>query len=349
MELLVLYFSLSIGISFLCSIMESVLLSTTMSYVSMMEKNRPKIGALLKSQKTSINKSIASILILNTVANTLGAAAVGAQAEFVFGSGAVFYVAAILTFGILFFSEIIPKTIGVVHWKAIAPIAAYIIRFFIWLTFPIIILTLFVTDRISKDKDSINSMSKAELLESALMSESDGVINEKESDVIENVLLLSMIKVKDILTPRSVVFALEEDRTIKDIIENEAGLFRFSRVPIYKDNIDNITGITLTKKIFEQALKDDTATVKTVKNNIFNINENISVSKALDLFIKKKQHMFLVVDSYGQTEGIVTLEDCIETLLGVEIMDESDKVEDMRELAKEQMEKKRKQNQQTAS
>ncbi len=326
--------------------MESVLLSTTMSYVSMMEKKRPNVGALLKSQKTSINKSIASILILNTVANTLGAAAVGAQAEFVFGSGAVFYVATILTFGILFFSEIIPKTIGVVHWKAIAPIAAYIIRFFIWLTFPIIILTLFVTDRISKDKDSINSMSKAELLESALMSESDGVINEKESDVIENVLLLSAIKVKDILTPRSVVFALEEDRAIKDIIKNETGLFRFSRVPIYKDNIDNITGITLTKKIFEQALKDNTATVKTVKNNIFNINENISVSKALDLFIKKKQHMFLVVDSYDQTEGIVTLEDCIETLLGVEIMDESDKVEDMRELAKEQMEQKRKQNQQ---
>ncbi len=349
MELLVLYFSLSIGISFLCSIMESVLLSTTMSYVSMMEKKRPKVGALLKSQKTSINKSIASILILNTVANTLGAAAVGAQAESVFGSGAVFYVAAILTFGILFFSEIIPKTIGVVHWKAIAPVAAYIIRFFIWLTFPIIILTLFVTDRISKDKDSINSMSKAELLENALMSESDGVINEKESDVIENVLLLNVIKVKDILTPRSVVFALEEDKAIKDIIENETGLFRFSRVPIYKDNIDNITGITLTKKIFEQALKDDTATVKTVKNNISNINENASVSKALDLFIKKKQHMFLVVDSYDQTEGIVTLEDCIETLLGVEIMDESDKVEDMRQLAKEQMEQKRKQNQQTAS
>jgi CBS domain containing-hemolysin-like protein len=320
-----------------------------MSYVSMMEKKRPKVGALLKSQKTSINKSIASILILNTVANTLGAAAVGAQAESVFGSEAVFYVAVILTFGILFFSEIIPKTIGVVHWKAIAPVAAYIIRFFIWLTFPIIILTLFVTDRISKDKDSINSMSKAELLENALMSESDGVINEKESDVIENVLLLNVIKVKDILTPRSVVFALEEDRAIKDIIENETGLFRFSRVPIYKDNIDNITGITLTKKIFEQALKDDTATVKTVKNNIFNINENASVSKALDLFIKKKQHMFLVVDSYDQTEGIVTLEDCIETLLGVEIMDESDKVEDMRQLAKEQMEQKRKQNQQTAS
>ncbi|MCK5918206.1 MAG: CBS domain-containing protein, partial [Cocleimonas sp.] len=157
------------------------------------------------------------------------------------------------------------------------------------------------------------------------------------------------IKVNDILTPRSVVFALEEGRTIKDIIENEAGLFRFSRVPIYKGNIDNITGITLTKKIFEQALKDDTATVKAVKKDVFKVSENISVSKALDLFIKKKEHMFLVMDSYDQTEGIVTLEDCIETLLGVEIMDESDKVEDMQELAKQQMKLKRKQDQQIAS
>jgi CBS domain containing-hemolysin-like protein len=348
MELLVLYFTLAIGISFLCSIMESVLLSVNMSYVSVMEKKHPKIGILLKSQKTNINKSIASILILNTVANTLGAAAVGAQAKSVYGNDAVFYVSVVLTFGILFFSEIIPKTIGVVYWKEIAPFAAYIIRFFIWLTYPIIILTLFVTDRISENKDSISSMTKAELLENTLLSENEGVIDEKESDVIENVLHLDVIKVKDILTPRSVVFALEEGRSIKDIIKNETGLFRFSRAPIYKDNIDNITGITLTKKIFEQALKDDAATVKVVKNNIFNINENISVSKALDLFIKKKQHMFLVMDSYGQTEGIVTLEDCIETLLGVEIMDESDKVEDMRELAKQQMKLKRKRNQHTA-
>ncbi|MCK5918205.1 MAG: DUF21 domain-containing protein, partial [Cocleimonas sp.] len=154
--------------------MESVLLSVTMSYVSVIQKKRPKLGALLKSQKTDINKSIASILILNTIANTLGAAAVGAQAKTVYGNDAVFYVSVVLTFAILFFSEIIPKTIGVVHWKKIAPTAAYIIRFFIWLTFPIIILTLFVTNRISKDRDSINSMSKAELLENALMSENDG-------------------------------------------------------------------------------------------------------------------------------------------------------------------------------
>lgn len=345
MDLLILYFSLAIGISFLCSILESVLLSVSMPYVSVMEKKRPKLGALLKQHKVHINKSIASILILNTMANTLGAAAVGAQAESIYGYEAVFYVSVILTFAILFFSEIIPKTIGALYWKELAPVAAYIIKFFIWLTYPIVLITLFVTNRISNNKDGTSSLTKAELLESTLLSEDEGIIDEKESDVIENVLHLNEIKIRDILTPRSVSFTLNENRTIQDIIENEEGIFRFSRVPIYKDNIDNITGIVLTKKIFQQALKDKTAMVGTVKKEIYQINENITVSKALDLFIKRKEHMFLVVDSYDQTEGIVTLEDCIETLLGVEIMDESDNVEDMRELAKQQMKIKRKQNQ----
>lgn len=341
MNLLILYFSLAIGISFLCSILEAVLLSVNMSYISLVEKERPKIGKLLKNHKTNINKSIASILILNTIANTLGAAAVGAQAKTVFGSDAVFYISIILTFGILFISEIIPKTIGAIYWKELAPTTAYIIRIFIWITYPIIILTLIITNRISRSKKNAISVTKAELLETTLLSEDEGVINEKESDVIENVLQLNQIKIKDILTPRSVVFTLEEGRQISDIVEKEDAIFRFSRVPLYQGNIDNITGIVLTKKIFQQALKDDKASVNIIKKEIFQVSENITVSSALDLFIKKKEHMFLVVDSYDQTEGIITLEDCIETLLGLEIMDESDDVEDMRILAKQQMKLKR--------
>ena len=312
-----------------------------MSYVSVLEKERPKVGRLLKQHKININTSIASILILNTVAHTLGAAAVGAQAESIFGSAAMFYISIVLTFAILFLSEIIPKTIGALYWKELSVVSAYTIQFFIWITYPIIMMTLFVTNRISKGKDSINSLTKAELLESALMSEDDGILGEKESDVIENILLLDDVKVKDILTPRSVVFALEENKNIKEIIEDE-NLFRFSRVPVYDEDIDNITGVVMTKKLFKHALKDDQVQMKTIKKEIFKINENVPVSKALDLFIKKKEHMFLVVDSYDQTEGIITLEDCVETILGVEIMDESDNVEDMRELAKQKMKKKRK-------
>ena len=342
MDLLLLFFVLSVGVSFVCSILESVLLSVNMSYVAVLERERPTVGMLLRLHKQNINKSIASILILNTIANTLGAAAVGAQAAMIFGNDAVVYVSVILTFAILFLSEIIPKTIGAIYWKQLAPLSAYTIRFFIWITYPIILTTLFVTNRISNGKDDSNSLTKEELLESMLLSEDDGVIDEKESDIIENILRLDDIKVGDVLTPRSVVFALDQKRTLKDIIANEEEIFNFSRVPLFHDSIEDVTGIVLTKKIFQQAIKDDTVTLESIKKEMFSINENIPISKALDLFISKKDHMFLVMDGYDQTEGIVTLEDCVETILGVEIMDESDATEDMRELAKIKMKQKRK-------
>jgi len=344
MSLLLLYFSLALGVSFICSILEAVLLSINMSYVSILEKERPKAGALLRHHKVNVSKSIAAILILNTIANTLGAAGVGAQAAQVFGSQVVVYVSVVLTLGILFVSEIIPKTVGALFWKELAPIAAYVIRFLVWLTYPIVVMTLFVTDSLLKNKKNRNKITREELLETTLLGEYEGVIDEKESDVIENVLRLDKIKVKDVLTPRSVVFAVDEKRTIKDIVSNEKNVFNFSRIPVYKKSSENIVGISLTKKIFEQALKDDSVSISTIARKMFCINENVPVSKALDLFVKKKEHMFLVLDGYDQTVGIVTLEDCIETLLGVEIVDESDDVEDMRALAKYQMKMRRKKN-----
>ena len=342
MELLILFFVLSVGISFICSVLESVLLSLNVSYIAVLEKERPSVGKLLKYQKENINKSIASILILNTIANTLGAAAVGAQASEVFGNDAVVVVSIVLTFAILFISEIIPKTIGAIYWKALAPIAAQFIRVFIWITYPIILTTLFVTNKISNGKDDSNKITKEELIESMLLSEDEGVIDEKESDVIENVLRLDDIKVSEVLTPRSVVFALEANMTIKEIIDTKEDIFKFSRIPVYNNSIEDVVGIVMTKKIFKQALKDENVPVKEIMKDIFTIHENIPVSKALDLFIARKEHMFLVQDSYDQTEGILTLEDCIETLLGVEIVDESDSTADMRELAKLQMRLKRK-------
>ncbi len=344
MDLLILFFVLSVGISFLCSFLESVLLSVNMSYVSVLETERPSVGKLLRQHKVDINKSIASILILNTIANTLGAAAVGAQASIIFGNEAVVYVSIVLTFAILFLSEIIPKTIGAIYWKQLAPIATQFIRVFIFITYPIILSTLFVTNRISNGKENANTLTKDELLHSMLMSEDDGVIDERESDFIENILNLNKIKVKDVLTPRSVVFALDETMSIKEVMETKGAIFKFSRIPVYKNSLEEVTGIVLTKKIFKQALKDDSVSVGSIKKDMFRINENIPVSKALDLFIAKKDHMFLVMDSYDQTEGIITLEDCVETILGVEIVDESDTTEDMRELAKRKMKQKRKEN-----
>ena len=342
MDLLILYFALAVGISFLCSVLEAVLLSVNMSYIAVLEKEKPTVGRLLRLHKENISKSIASILILNTIAHTLGAAAVGAQAAALFGNDAVVIISMIMTFAILFLSEIIPKTIGAVYWKELAPMSAHFIRIFIWLTYPIILTTLFVTDKISKGKDDANSLTKEELLESMLLSEDDGVIDEKESDVIENILTLDNKKVSEILTPRSVIFGIDENMSVKEVIETQPAIFKFSRIPIYKESIEDVTGIVLTKKIFKQALEDDSIKIGSIKKDIFSINENIPVSKALDLLINKKEHMFLVMDNYDQTEGIITLEDCVETILGVEIMDESDTTEDMRELAKRKMKQRRK-------
>ncbi len=259
----------------------------------------------------------------------------------IFGNDAVVYVSVVLTFAILFLSEIIPKTIGAIHWKKLAPITAYAIRLFIWITYPIILTTLFVTNKISKGNADANSLTKEELLESMLISEDEGVIDEKESDVIENILNLDNIKVAEVLTPRSVVFALDENITIKEIIETKEDIFKFSRIPVYHDSIEEVVGLVMTKRIFQQALKDDSVTLGSIKKKIYSINENVPVSKALDLFIAKKDHMFLVMDNYDQTEGIITLEDCVETILGVEIVDESDSTVDMRELAKIKMKQKR--------
>ncbi|MCF6173116.1 MAG: CNNM domain-containing protein [Campylobacteraceae bacterium] len=343
MTLLLIYFALAVGVSFLCSMLESILLSLNMSHINVVKKTDHSVGKSLEKLKKELNVSLASILILNTIANTLGAAGVGAQASYLFGNQYMFYVSAILTLVILFVSEIIPKTIGALYYKELAPSASYVINFFIFITYPLIIISLFITKKISKDENA-SMITREELLESTLISENEGVIDEKESDYIENILSLNKSKVHEILTPRSVIFALEKNQLIKDIIKRP-GIRKFSRIPLYDGTIDSMVGVVLSKQIFEEALESQEKKLEKLMQPIFSINENIPVSYTLDLFIKRKEHMFLVTDSYGQTEGIVTLEDCIETLLGVEIMDELDTTEDMQKLAKDKMKnKKRKRN-----
>lgn len=342
MEVLVFLFILVIGTSFLCSVLESVILSTNFSYISVIENENPKTGKLLKDLKSNIDQSIASILILNTIANTLGATAIGVQAQNVFEGDKtlVMVVSIILTFAILFVAEIIPKTIGAVYWKKLAPISARIIRIFVFMTYPIILITQFVTKKI-KGKDNSDSISREELIHTTLLSEEEGVIGDLESDIIENTLTLKDMKIKDILTPRSVMYSLEKNTIIKDIFDDKR-TYKFSRVPIYDGTIDNIVGVVLTKKLFKQAIKNDHETIESIMKPVFALNENIPVSKALNMFIQKREHMFVVLDNYDQTEGIITLEDCIETLLGLEIMDESDTTADMRKLALSKMKAKRK-------
>ena len=342
MEYLIFLFFLVIGVSFLCSVLESILLSTNVSYISVLERENPIAGKLLKDLKRDVDKSISSILILNTFANTLGATAIGVQAQTVFNNDStlVLLVSIVLTFLILFVAEIIPKTIGAIYWKELAPLAAKIINIFIFITYPIVIITLFVTQKINKNHDG-DTVSREELIHTALLSEEDGIINDMESDIIENTLSLKEIKIKDILTPRSVVFAVDKKTILKDLLDDKR-TYKFSRVPVYDGTIDNIVGMVLTKKIFKHAITDPNVSMEEIMNKVERIHENIPVLKALSSFTKTKGHMLIVVDGYDQTEGIVTLEDCVETLLGLEIMDELDTTEDMRKLATTKMKAKRK-------
>ncbi len=341
MEYLILLVVAVVSISFLCSILEAVLLSINFSYINVLTETNKKLGQNLKKLKTNIDVSISSILILNTIANTLGATAIGVQAQIVFGNDS-FYVIVVsiaLTFAILFLSEIIPKTIGAIYYKRLAPFATKAIRVFIIITYPVIILTIFITKKINNGKD-IEAVSREELKHFAILGEESGVINDQESDIIKNSLQLKKVKLNDILTPRSVVFAVQKDTIIKELLD-DGRTYKFSRVPIYDDGIDDIVGMVLTKSLFKYAVKDDSIKIEDIMIDVDSINENVPVSKALTTFIKSKAHLLIVTDNYGQTDGIVTLEDCIETLLGLEIMDELDTTEDMRKLASTKMKQKR--------
>lgn len=252
----------------------------------------------------------------------------------------MFYISAFLTILILIFSEIIPKTIGAYYWKSLSGISARLINVLIIITYPLLIIMKHITKLISPKNSSFTNISKEELEATVSLGEEAGLLKENDSLIIENILTLNKIKVKDIHTPRSVMFCLSKENLEKsfdknsDVKLNLSKLKEYSRVPIYEENIDNIVGIIFSKEYFYEYTKENRKVENKLIKPVFKINENIPVSKLLDMFITKKEHMFIVVDNYDQTEGIVTLEDAIETLLGKEIVDEFDQNIDMRELAK---------------
>ncbi len=338
--LMFIYFSIAIGVSFLCSILEAGFLSITASHIEVVKQKDDKLGTLMENQKKNIDFSIAAILTLNTFAHTLGAAGVGAEAAKLFGEEYMFYISAFLTILILIFSEIIPKTLGAYYWKALSRFTTRAIKVLVIITYPILAIMNRITTFITPKKKEV--ITKEEILATKNIAEEVGVIKEKESLVIENVLHLHEIKVKDILTPRSVLFSVQEDSLLNSFTDekNQLDLEKFkeySRVPVYGKDIDDIKGIVISKEYFyeyiENRFEDKTKIIKQINQ----VNENISISKLIDMFLVKKEHMFLVIDSYGQTKGVVTLEDAVETLLGKEIVDELDSNIDMREVARARM------------
>ena len=339
MTLLITYLLIALFVSFLCSILEAVLLSSTPSYIETLSKKDNKGNEngikLLKELKANIDKPISSILTLNTFAHTMGAAGVGAQAQILFGTEWQALIAFILTLLILYTSEIIPKTIGAIYWKNLLIPSAYLISIMIKITYPLVWFSSFITNYISKGKKDEINFSREEVMAVVTMGEKEGSIHSKESVLIENLFKLKNIKTKEIMTPRSVVFALQADVTVEEAIEDDK-MYIHSRIPIYNESIDDIIGIVFNQTILEESVEErDNTLLRNITVPVHKISENVPVSVLIDLFVKRKTHLFIVHDNYGQTSGVVTLEDAIETLLGVEIMDEMDEVEDMQAFARD--------------
>ena len=335
MGLLLLYVALAIGVSFLCSIMEAVLLSVTPSYVAALEREGSAVGERLHQFKENVDRPLAAILSLNTIAHTVGAAGVGAQAAIVFGEAYTGIVAAVLTLLILVLSEIIPKTLGAVYWRTLTPAVVSTLVVTIWLMWPLVKLSQGLTYLLSSDEDEA-AFSREEFTAMAELGEEEGVFEEKESRILRNLFRFNSLRVKDVMTPRTVIFHLPEDTTIGEVVE-ERDEFRFSRIPVYDDDPDDITGYVLKDEMLLRAAQEEfNVTLEEMARDILVVHETLPLPDLLERLLDRLEHIALVVDEYGGVAGVVTMEDVVETLLGLEIVDEADSVEDMQALARKQ-------------
>ena len=332
---------LALGISFLCSLLEAIILSVTWSYIEILKKKEKGSGELLQRLKENIDQSLAAILTLNTVSHTIGAAGIGS--EFHKLGNEWFTVASIiLTILILVFSEIIPKTLGAIYWKRMAPSAAYLLELLIRITWPIVVVLNYFSRIISDGKENRKEMTREEMIAVAEIGETQGALEKQETRVIKNLLTLDKILAEDVMTPSTLMMTFHKSDTIKEVIKKNSPI-PFSRIPIIDNNLDDIIGVVFRSKILEMNSdgKSDVR-MEELAAELSTVSPEDSVATLLEEFLKKREHVFLVVDEYGTTQGIITLEDAVETLLGAEIVDESDSVEDMRLLARELWEKRRK-------
>ncbi len=335
MLLILLSFSFVLLTSFFCSLCEAILLSLSPAFVAVAAEGKTKYGKLLKHHLDHPDRSISAILTLNTVSHTMGSAWIASQVQKQFGDTYVTLCSVILTFMVLVFSEIIPKTVGKNHSKTFAPVAAYGIQFMIVVLYPFVKLSEALSKKLSSPSEQPD-VTRDEMIKSAEIGVEEGTIKAKESTIIRNLLKLDKIFVSDIMTPRSVFTALDGSLTLEEVGKKFRPI-RFSRLPVFEGSLDHIIGMTHRYKILEALSQDQhTKLVRELILPINSVNERMTVSQALDFFIKEKDHMALVVDDYGGVTGLVTLEDTVETLLGVEIVDEFDNIEDMRKFAMEQ-------------
>lgn len=328
------YLFLALFVSFLCSIMEAVLLSTPQSFLIVKHENENLWAKTFIDLKNNIDKPLSAILSLNTVAHTVGAAGVGAQAVKVFGEASFGIVSAILTILILVITEIIPKTIGARYWRNLARITSFVIKGLIIITYPLVAISTVITKLISKNRQE-QTTSREEIAALASIGTDEGVFTKKEHKIIQNLLRLKNVKVTEIMTPRVVVAIADEKLALEEFLKNKDYL-KFSRIPIYSENDENITGYVIRQTVFEKLAEDQhELKLKDIKRDIVIVPNSIVLYVLWEKLLEKKEHIALIVDEYGGLDGIVTMEDIIETLLGLEIIDEKDTITDMQKYARD--------------
>lgn len=340
MSLLLFYLFLAISVSFLCSVAEAVLLSVRPSYIEILERKGSHSAATFKQFRNNLDRPLSAILTANTIAHTVGAAGVGAKAAQVFGDEFLGVISAILTLLILIFSEIIPKTIGALYWKQLAPLFGLIILWMIYLLFPFVWLSEKLTRLISGSSDSVFTFSRDEIEVMADIGKKEGVLDSKEHTIVSNLMKLNQITVNDVMTPRPVIFSVPENFTVQEFFTSHSTV-PFSRIPIYKHNADEFSGYVLRSDLLlAQAHDNFDQRLTEFKRDILIVSKLLSLSEVFDQLMSNKNHIALVVDEYGSIQGLVTQEDIVESLFGLEITDELDKVEDMQSLAQKRWRKR---------
>jgi len=333
MLLLITYVIIALGFSFLCSIAEAVILSITTPYITLMQQRSRRAGTLLAALKQDLNSTLAAILTLNTIAHTVGAAGAGAQAAKVFGNAYVGVASGILTLLILVFSEIIPKTLGAHYWKQLAPATAYALRGLIWILYPFVKLSELLTRGLTHGP-GLTGFNREELAAMAELSAEEGQLEQQETMILKNLLRLRDSRVTDAMTPRTVIFSLPENISVEEFFW-KYGSERFSRIPIYGEEPGHLNGFVLRSDLLLAQARGNTDTrLSTYRREISALPVSSTLSQAFDEFLRQRAHIMIIVDEYGGIAGILTLEDILETLLGLEIIDEGDANTDMQKLAR---------------
>lgn len=339
MTSLVIVVVLLVAVSFFCSVLESVILSVTGPYIEAAVEKQRRSGVLLKALKDKINDPISSILTLNTISNTAGAAIAGSLALQVFGDRWVALFSGVLTLIILVFAEIIPKTIGANYWKTLAPAAAWSLHVLVIVLKPIVVPVNLIAKLVARGKPG-TTVTREEVLSAVRLGRLQGALNASEFELVDNLLRLKKTPIKDIKTPRTVVYSLAPDRTVGSAFM-DIDVLHFSRIPLYDKEEGEMHGIVLRRDIILKVAQDQPDVVlKDLAMPPIFIPESLSVYELFDRLITRRAHMAIVLDEFGDYAGIATLEDAVEALLGREIVDESDRVVDMRKLARQRRREK---------